>query len=65
MVVKHIILLTFLLCFAHSAKVFDISSAFKTFTCMKSLGYEHAILRAYLSYGAIDTVAPENIRLSN
>lgn len=65
MVMRHIILLVILLCFAHSAKVFDIASAFKNFTCMKALGYEHAILRAYHSYGAIDTVAPENIRLSN
>ncbi len=41
----------------HSAKVFDIATSFKAFSCMKDLGYSHAIIRAYHSYGAIDIVA--------
>jgi len=32
---------------------------------MKSIGFEHAIIRAYHSYGAIDLDAPGNIQLSN
>lgn len=58
MMIRHIILLAILLCLSLSAKVFDIAQSFKNFTCMKALGYDHAILRAYHSYGAIDTVAP-------
>lgn len=57
-----------LLIFAYSinaAKVFDIAGTFGNFDCMKNLGYYHSIIRAYHSYGAIDTTAPENIRQSN
>ena len=54
-----------LILLGQAAKVFDIASSFKSFPCMKDLGFEHSIIRAYHSYGAIDTVAPENIRQSN
>ena len=54
-----------LIVLGQTAKVFDIAGTFKSFPCMKDLGYEHSIIRAYHSYGAIDTTAPENIRQSN
>jgi hypothetical protein len=48
-----------------TAKVFDLAGNFKNFTCMKSQGFEHSIVRAYHSYGAIDVDAPGNIQQSN
>ena len=50
---------------AQSVKVFDLAGTFKGFQCMKDLGYELSIIRAYHSYGAIDVTAPANIQLSN
>jgi hypothetical protein len=60
-----IICLVALVILAQTAKVFDLAGSFKNYTCMKNLGYEHSIIRAYHSYGAIDTVAADNIHLSN
>jgi len=42
-----------------------MAGVFKNFSCMKNLGYEHVIIRAYHSYGAIDLDAPDNILQSN
>lgn len=62
---RFIIFLAALAVLAQSAKVFDIASNFKSFQCMKDLGYSHSIIRAYHSYGAIDIVAASTIPLSN
>lgn len=53
-----IVCLMALILLGQAAKVFDMANSFKNFSCMKDLGYEHSIIRAYHSYGAIDTVAP-------
>jgi hypothetical protein len=45
--------------------VVDLAGVFKNYTCLKATGIDHAIIRAYHSYGAVDLDAPENIRLSN
>lgn len=62
---SYLALFALLFTIGQTAKVFDIAGNFKNFTCMKNLGYEHSIIRAYHSYGAIDTVAPGSIQLSN
>jgi hypothetical protein len=45
--------------------VVDLFGQFTNFTCLAQLGYSHAIVRAYHSYGAIDADAPRLIQLSN
>lgn len=54
-----------LLQFGWAALGVDISGKFNNFTCLKESGRDLAIIRAYHSYGAIDTDAPNNIRQSN
>lgn len=54
-----------LLQFGFCALGVDIAGKFSNFTCLKSSGRDLAIIRAYHSYGAIDTDAPANIRQSN
>jgi hypothetical protein len=61
----HFALLFILLSTAHTAKVVDLFGNFNNFACLKSLGYEHSIVRAYHSYGAIDLQAPQLIKGSN
>jgi len=43
----------------------DLAGKFTNYTCLKQQGYDRSIIRAYHSYGAIDTDAPSNIKLSN
>lgn len=50
---------------AQSALAVDISGKFSNYTCLKGSGRDLAIIRAYHSYGAIDTDAPLNIKQSN
>lgn len=50
---------------SRSAKVVDLYGQFNNFTCLANLGYSHAIVRAYHSYGAIDIDAPNSIQRSN
>jgi hypothetical protein len=54
-----------LLQFGSAALAVDIAGKFSNFTCLKDSGRDLAIIRAYHSYGAIDTDAPNNIRQSN
>ena len=60
-----ILILSVLITLAVSADVVDLAGKFSNYTCLKQQGYERAIIRAYHSYGAIDTDAPNNIKLSN
>ena len=60
-----LVILATALCSVSGVKVFDLAKTFQNFTCMKNLGYTHAIIRAYHSYGAIDTTAQDNIQRSN
>lgn len=39
----------------------DLSSSSNNFACMKSAGYQFAIARAYMSYGAVDTNAIQTL----
>ena len=48
-----------------AAKGVDLPSHFSNFSCLRSLGYSHTIVRSYHSYGAIDTQAPFTIAQSN
>jgi len=50
---------------AFSAKGVDLPSHFSNFSCLRSLGYSHTIVRSYHSYGGIDTQAPFTIAQSN
>lgn len=50
---------------AECALAVDISGKFSNYTCLKASGRDLAIIRAYHSYGAIDTDAPLNIKQSN
>lgn len=50
-----ILILTLLIWSCQTAKVVDLFGRFSNFTCLTSLGYSHSIVRAYHSYGAIDT----------
>jgi hypothetical protein len=43
----------------------DIAGQFNNYTCLKAAGKDLAIIRAYHSYGAVDTDAPNNIKQSN
>lgn len=65
MTLDSLIVILAILALTHSAKVFDIATNFKSFQCMKDLGYSHSIIRAYHSYGAIDIVASDTIPISN
>ncbi len=60
-----ILILSVLITLAVSADVVDLAGKFSNYTCLKQQGYERSIIRAYHSYGAIDTDAPNNIKLSN
>lgn len=62
---KYLLLATLLFSPALAVKVFDLAGVFGNYPCMKQAGFEHSIIRAYHSYGAIDVDAPENIRQSN
>jgi hypothetical protein len=39
-----------------AVKGVDLSASFNNFACLKSAGYQFAIVRGYMSYGAVDTV---------
>jgi hypothetical protein len=60
-----LILLLALLHLSDAALGVDISGRFNNFTCLKDAGRDLAIIRAYHSYGAVDTDAPDNIKQSN
>ena len=60
-----ILILTLIVWSCQTAKVVDLFGRFSNFTCLTSLGYSHSIVRAYHSYGAIDTEAPTSIMNSN
>ena len=59
------VVLAVLAVFVSSAKVVDLYGVFNNFTCLVQQGYHHSIIRAYHSYGAIDTDAPSLIQQSN
>lgn len=40
----------------------DLSASFNNFSCIKNAGYQFAIVRGYMSYGASDTVGLQNLR---
>lgn len=56
--IKIISIFAIVIALATSAKVFDLAGTFTNFKCLKDLGYQHSIIRAYHSYGAIDITAP-------
>lgn len=60
-----LLLLLAILSLTHSAKVVDLFGKFNNFPCLIQNGYYHSIVRAYHSYGAIDTDAPALIQQSN
>ncbi|KAM3130694.1 hypothetical protein pb186bvf_017202 [Paramecium bursaria] len=55
-----LVLLVVLPCLA--VKGVDLSQAFNNFACIKSNGYSFAIVRGYMSYGAVDTVGLQNLK---
>ena len=65
MKLSSIILLLATLYFVQSAKVVDLYGTFNNFPCLIQQGYYHSIIRAYHSYGAIDTDAASLIQQSN
>lgn len=48
-----------------TAKVVDLYGTLNNFPCLIQQGYYHSIIRAYHSYGAIDTDAVSLIQQSN
>jgi hypothetical protein len=65
---KLVVPLVLFLALLHTSKSalgVDISGKFNNFTCLKDSGRDLAIIRAYHSYGAVDTDAPDNIKQSN
>ncbi|CAD8159344.1 unnamed protein product [Paramecium octaurelia] len=45
-----------------AVKGVDLSASFNNFFCIKNAGYQFAIVRGYMSYGAADTVGLQNLR---
>lgn len=39
-----------------AVKGVDLSASFNNFSCLKNAGYQFAIVRGYMSYGAVNTV---------
>lgn len=62
---KEYLLLLIAIVTVNSAKVVDLFGKFNNFTCLAQLGYTHSIVRAYHSYGAIDTDASSLVQRSN
>ncbi len=54
-----------LVCTGFCALGIDLAGKFSNYTCLKDSGIDLAIVRAYHSYGAIDTDVPDNIKQSN
>ncbi len=62
---QYVFLVTILAGLVSGAKVVDLYGVFNNFSCLVQQGYYHSIIRAYHSYGAIDTDAPSLIQQSN
>ena len=65
MTIKDICFIFLIFWACHNVKVVDLFGKFSNFSCLVDQGYSHSIIRAYHSYGAIDTDAPTSILNSN
>ena len=62
---QDIVVLLVLIWICQTVKVVDLFGKFDNFNCLVDQGYSHSIVRAFHSYGAIDTEAPTSILNSN
>ncbi len=65
MAMRFVFLLMVFISLSQSATVIDMAGRFSNYTCFKESGISQLIIRAYHSYGAIDTDAKLNIFEAN